>query len=423
LHAITRSGEHLLELITDLLELVRSDTRVIPLTPSEFDFQQLLEDVRLMFAPQTAARNVTLTVSCSAAVPRFIYADQGKIRQVLANLVGNALKFTERGSVSLSASILAGGTASEVTLAVEVADTGCGIRADELERVFDVFYLAESGRKTGKGTGLGLPLSRRYARALGGDVTVTSRLGEGSTFRFTFVARTAPGAAEAQQRKGVVRLVPGQRAWRVLVVDDDPMSRSMLTAMLQPVGFAVEVVTRAAEALERLCQPPQIGLVLLDKNMPEMDGYTAVGHIRKLPGGSEVRIVIVTAVGFATEEAQALAAGADGYVAKPVRRKTLMAEIARVTDLRYDYDESPVAVPAVSAPTALTPEALSRLPAEQQQTLDEALRRGDIRQLRDLVGTIAHADAGLAAAMRVLVDAYDYDRLQRLLKAAKGGAL
>jgi PAS domain S-box-containing protein len=425
LHAITRSGEHLLELITSLLELVRSDTRAITLTPSEFDFPQVLEDVRLMFAPQMANQDLTLAVSCTPEVPRFIHADQGRIRQVLANLVGNALKFTEKGSVCLAASVQAGGTPEAVTLAVEVNDTGCGIRADERERIFDVFYVAESGRKAGKGTGLGLPLSRRYARGLGGDVTVTSRLGDGSSFRFTFSALIASAAgAKQRQDRTVLRLAPGQPACRILVVDDDFTNRDVLVAMLEPVGFTVEAAASALEALERLRQSPPVGLVLLDKLMPGMDGYTAIGHIRGLPGGSDIRIVVVTAVGFAAERALALAAGADGYIAKPVRRQTLMAEIARVTDLRYDYDdEGPGVIPAVSAPAILSPEALARLPVAQRQALEEALRRGDIQQLRDLVGTVAHTDAGLAAGIRPLVAAYDYDRLQHLLQAAKGEAL
>jgi PAS domain S-box-containing protein len=416
LHAISRSGEHLLQLINDLLELVRSETNTIPLSPTNFDFHQLLEDVRVMFAQRPTAQEVALTLSCSADVPRFINADQGRIRQVLVNLVGNALKFTQKGRVRLTATVLAERPAGEFMLAVDVEDTGSGIGADELLRVFDIFYLAEAGRKAGKGTGLGLPLSQRYARGMGGDVTASSRLGEGSCFRFTFQAHPAKGAVVERVR----RLAPGQDACRILVVDDDLANRDVLLALLQSVGFPVEAVASAEEALERLRQTPPIGLVLLDKLMPGMDGYTAIGHIRALPGGSEIRILAVTAIGFAGERDQARAAGADGYVAKPVRRATLMEEIARVAAVRFDYDEVSTLVPAATAPAVLDPEALARLPNEPRQDLEQALRRGDIRQLRDLVALIAPTDAGLAASIRVLVDAYDYDRLLRLLEAAKG---
>jgi PAS domain S-box-containing protein len=421
LHAISRSGEHLLQLINDLLELVRSETNAIPLSPTDFDFHQVLEDVRLMFAQQPAAQDVVLAVSCAPDVPRFINADQGRIRQVLVNLLGNALKFTGKGSVRLTATVPAERSAGDFMLAVDVEDTGSGIAADELPRVFDVFYLAEGGRKVGRGTGLGLPLSQRYARDMGGDVTATSRLGEGSCFRFTFQARLAKGAVvERVLQRSVRRLAPGQDACRILVVDDDLTNRDVLIALLQPVGFPVEGAATAVEALERLRQTPHIGLVLLDKLMPGMDGYTAIGHIRRLPGGSAVRIVVVTAVGLVAERGLALAAGADGYVAKPVRRKALLAEIARVTDLRYDYDdEVPGVVPAVRVPVVVSPEALAGLPLAQRQALELALRRGDIQQLRDLVGALAPTDAGLAAGMRLLVDAYDYDRLQGLLQAAK----
>jgi PAS domain S-box-containing protein len=424
LHAISRSGEHLLQLINDLLELVRSETNVIPLSPTDFDFPQVLEDVRLMFAQQPAAQEVELAVSCAADVPRFIHADQGRIRQVLVNLVGNALKFTEKGSVRLTATVPAERPAGEFMLAVDVEDTGSGIAADELPRVFDIFYLAEGGRKTGKGTGLGLPLSRRYARSMGGDVTASSRLGEGSCFHFTFQVRPAKGAVvERVRQRSVQRLVPGQPPWRVLAVDDDPMSRTMLIGMLRPVGFAVETVVSAAEAWQRLGQTPKIDLVLLDKNMPGMDGYVLLGHLRELPAGRDLPVLVVTASGFADERERAVAAGANGFVAKPVSRKTLLAEIARVTGVRYEDDVMPTAAAVASAPSVLSAEALTRLPGELRDGLEQALRRGDIRQLRQLVDEIGRRDAGLALGVRVLVDAYEYERLRRLLDAAKGKAL
>jgi CheY-like chemotaxis protein len=309
-------------------------------------------------------------------------------------------------------------------LAVDVEDTGSGIAADELPRVFDIFYLAEGGRKTGKGTGLGLPLSRRYARSMGGDVTASSRLGEGSCFHFTFQVRPAKGAVvERVRQRSVQRLVPGQPPWRVLAVDDDPMSRTMLIGMLRPVGFAVETVVSAAEAWQRLGQTPKIDLVLLDKNMPGMDGYVLLGHLRELPAGRDLPVLVVTASGFADERERAVAAGANGFVAKPVSRKTLLAEIARVTGVRYEDDVMPTAAAVASAPSVLSAEALTRLPGELRDGLEQALRRGDIRQLRQLVDEIGRRDAGLALGVRVLVDAYEYERLRRLLDAAKGKAL
>ena len=411
LKAISRSGEHLQTLITDLLELVRSDARTINPEPSEFDFHQVLEDVRLMFIPTPEARDLALEVACAPDVPQYLYADPGKVRQILVNLVGNALKFTAAGGVRLTASVRPEGAAEGFLVTVDVEDTGCGIDPDDLEHIFEVFEQAEPGRRSGKGAGLGLPLSRRYARALGGDVTVVHSETAGSHFRFTFHARPASRAGTGScDRPRVSHLALDQVACRVLVVDDDPENCEMLSLMLQSAGFAAEAVASARQALRRLAQGARLDVVLMDKHMPGMDGYEAIRRIRELPGGRELAVLVVTASGFADEKELALAAGADGYVAKPVRRAHLLEELGRVAGIRYAY-ESP-------RPAALDPAALACLSAEQRVLLARALSRGDIQCLRDLIAGIARDNACLAAGMQRLLDGYDYDHLRGLLASA-----
>ena len=416
LSAITRSGDHLLELLTDLLELVRNDAGTVTLAAADFDFHQVLEDVRLIFARHPDTGGLAFEPSIGPDVPRFICADQGKLRQILVNLVGNAVKFTASGQVRMAATVLPGGGPDGVLVAVDVEDSGCGIAADELERIFDVFEQVQQGRKPGKGAGLGLPLSRRYARALGGDVTVSSRLGEGSCFRLTFRARAASADAGEQLRRGSVhRLAAKEPPCHLLVVDDEPDNCSMLVGMLTAVGFEVEAVTTAALALQRLGQTPRIAVVLMDKRLPEMDGYEAIEHLRRLPGGRDLAVLVVTASGLADEKQRALAAGADGYIAKPLRREQLLAAIGRAANVRYAYDEPHVPPP----PAPLDAAALACLGAEPRRLLVEALRRGDIRQLRHLLGTLPPEHASLAAQMGVLVNAYAYERLSSLLDAVK----
>ena len=416
LSAITRSGDHLLELLTDLLELVRNDAGTVTLAAADFDFHQVLEDVRLIFARHPDTGGLAFEPSIGPDVPQFICADQGKLRQILVNLVGNAVKFTASGQVRMAATVLPGGGPDGVLVAVDVEDSGCGIAADELERIFDVFEQVQQGRKPGKGAGLGLPLSRRYARALGGDVTVSSRLGEGSCFRLTFRARAASADAGEQLRRGSVhRLAAKEPPCHLLVVDDEPDNCSMLVGMLTAVGFEVEAVTTAALALQRLGQTPRIAVVLMDKRLPEMDGYEAIEHLRRLPGGRDLAVLVVTASGLADEKQRALAAGADGYIAKPLRREQLLAAIGRAANVRYAYDEPHVPPP----PAPLDAAALACLGAEPRRLLVEALRRGDIRQLRHLLGTLPPEHASLAAQMGVLVNAYAYERLSSLLDAVK----
>ena len=193
LSAITRSGEHLLELLNDLLELVRMDAHQITLTSGFFDFYQVLEDARLIFVGSAQAKGLTLELSLAPDLPQFIHADSGKVRQILLNLIGNAVKFTARGSVGLSVTAQPEGPPGEFRIVLDIQDTGCGIGQDDQERIFNIFEQADSAKQTGKGAGLGLFLSRRYAQALGGDVTVSTRRGQGSCFRFTFKARIARG--------------------------------------------------------------------------------------------------------------------------------------------------------------------------------------------------------------------------------------
>jgi PAS domain S-box-containing protein len=422
LGAITRSGEHLLVLLTDLLELVRSDSNELTLSISPFDFYQALEDVRLIFAKNLASQSLKMDVSCASNVPQFICSDSGKVRQILLNLLGNALKFTENGSVRLSIAVLPGEVADGITIAVDVEDTGCGIRPEEVKHLFELFYThADQRHKAARGTGLGLPLSQRYARVLGGDIVLTrSTPGEGSCFRFTFRTHVTDSASVEQKQKGVVsRLAPDQPPCRILVVDDDPANREMLSDMLEAVGVVVETASSAAIALHRLRQHEELDLVLMDKRMPEMDGYEAIRHMRAIPGCEKLSVFVVTASGLANEHELALAAGADGYISKPIHREKLLEEIGRVTGIQYEYEPSSSGISVENEFPVLDAEALLRLPAEIRYLIKQALKRGDIHQLRDLVETIALDQIGIANGIRILVNAYDYGRLRNLIESAE----
>lgn len=420
LTTITRSGQHLLELLTDLLELVRSDAKTVKLTQSVFDLYRAIEDVRIIFLKHPAAQMLSLEITFAPDVPQFICSDLGKIRQVLVNLVGNAVKFTVQGGVRLLVSVLSTEQSDVMTLAVDVEDTGCGIAPEEQKHLFELFYThAAEARKVTKGTGLGLPLSRRYAQALGGDVQIfRSAPGKGSCFRFTFCPQRAhPGTVE--QSKGMItQLAPDQSLCRVLIVDDDTANCEMLRDMLAPLGFQVEIVSGGVEVLQRLQQSMNITIILMDKRMPDMDGYEATRRLRELPGGHALSIIIVTATGDANERDLALAVGADGYVAKPVRREELLEEIGRVAEIRYAYQA--VRTADISRHVCIEFTRFARVSDKLCQQLHHALRCGDIRMLRELVEIIAQDDAELAEGLREIVNTYDYDRLSHLLAKAKG---
>ena len=417
LRAIIRSGDHLLTLLNQLLELVSSDGSDLAPASVCFDFHRMLEDVRLMFGRRAEDNGVTLEVSSAANVPQFLHADQGKIRQILVNLVGNAMKFTREGGIRVATSVLPPETGDQILLAVDIEDTGCGIGADELERIFGLFEQSASGRRSGTGTGLGLYLSRRYALVLGGEITVTSEPGRGSCFRVTFRAGHSTRGDEAETlRPHVLRLAAGQPPCLILVVDDDQANCDMLSMMLGVAGFAVECADSAPAALDRLERNPPPALVLMDKRMPRMDGYEAIRRLRDLPAGKSLAVLVVTASGFAEERDLARSAGADGYIAKPVCREKLLDEIGRLLGVRYEFEAS--ATPPAPEELVPSPAELAIVPEELRRQFEAALRFGDACTMREVLAEIAPGQPTLAAAMRMLIEAYDYDRLHELLQAA-----
>jgi PAS domain S-box-containing protein len=413
IQGILKSSEHLLELINDVLELSRSDGKKITLSPVPFDLAQLLEDVRLMFARRPDVMALKLEVRQATDVPRMLQADPGKIRQVLVNLMGNAVKFTHQGGVSLSASLVATDPAKGVVIAVDVEDTGCGIREEDQSVIFELFARLEKGKKPTSGIGLGLPLCRRYAHALGGDITVESRIGVGSRFRFTFTAE-AVSDNTPELPAGHLHLAPDQREYHILAVDDDITNSEMLATLLHLVGFVVETLPDAAQALLRLTDTtrPAVDLVLMDKQMPGIDGYEAVRRIRALPNGNQIQVIIVTASGFTDERGDALAAGANGYVAKPIRLNPLLDEITRLVGARFSSAPHPG-----PTPVTFSPEVLRCLSSNQRPEILKALRYGDIRSLRALADQVGIDHAAAASTIRACIEAYDYDALRQLLEA------
>jgi CheY-like chemotaxis protein len=203
-----------------------------------------------------------------------------------------------------------------------------------------------------------------------------------------------------------------------LVVDDDTANREMLVDLLVPLGITVETDASALNALHRLRESMAFDLVLMDKRMPDMDGYEGIRLLRKMPGGAKIAVLVVSASGAGDEREAAFAAGANGYVSKPVHRDKLLEEIRCVTGLQYEYEPQELVIPRENP--VLDNEALSQVPAEMCRQLSLALHRGDVRQLQGLVETLGLDHAELARGIRVFVDAYDYDRLRHLIDTREG---
>ncbi|MGF2034571.1 MAG: ATP-binding protein [Nostoc sp. CmiVER01] len=290
---INRSGEHLLNLINDILEMSKIEAGRITLNSNSFDLIHVLKKLEKMQHASAASKNLELVFEYAQNIPKYIETDENKLCQVLLNLLGNAIKFTNTGRVTLRVRLEAGWESGEQGemreqypphpphLFFEVQDTGCGITPQEIDLLFEAFEQTEIGRKSQQGTGLGLAISRKYVQLMGGDITVNSIPGVGSRFAFNIqIALACPREIPTNQiRYQILALAPAEKAYRILVVDDSKESRLLLVKILTSVGFEVREATDGSEAIANW-ESWQPHVIFMDMRMPVMDGYEATRIIK-----------------------------------------------------------------------------------------------------------------------------------------------
>ena len=342
--AIVTSGDLLLELLNDLLDISRIEAGVIELDPDANDLAALARQTARLFEPEATQKHVALSVTIEPDLPRLLMFDAGRVRQVIANLISNAVKFTERGSVEvrISAEPIVNRPAADPApswrVRIEVLDTGIGIDPEHLDRLFNPFSQADSSiRKRFGGTGLGLAISRRLCELMGGTISVTSKSARGSVFTATFMAPGVAAVPAGDDRTDASTKEPRtdarERRLHVLVVEDDRLNRRLADMMLQRLGHKTSFAHHGVQALELLAENT-FDVVFMDVEMPEMDGLTATREWRKreAAAGSGVRlpIIAVTAHAGGDERSRCLAAGVDDYLTKPLDLATIRETLAQV---------------------------------------------------------------------------------------------
>lgn len=286
---INRAGEHLLNLINDILEISKIEAGRTTLNISSFNLIRLLESLEEMLRSRTLSKGIELVFEYTCNIPQYVQTDESRLRQVLLNLLSNAIKFTDSGgSVTLRVKVGPESPNSQ-SLIFEVQDTGAGISPQEVELIFEPFGQTEIGRKSQQGTGLGLAISRKYVQLMGGDITVSSVLGLGSKFTFSIQIGLAQSSKiqTRQTQRQVVTLAPEQKEYRILVVDDVADNRLVLVKLLTPIGFRVREAANGQEAIAQWLQW-QPHLIFMDMRMPVMDGYEATRVIKAAEIGLEV---------------------------------------------------------------------------------------------------------------------------------------
>lgn len=420
LDSINRSGEHLLGLINDVLEVSKIETGRITLKLGTFDFSRLLDGVEAIFDMKARQKRLWFRSERANDLPRFLVGDEGKLRQVLINLLGNAVKFTDEGGLTFRVSVkdescspTGKGCQRQWTLLLEVADTGNGIARDEIGRLFQPFEQTLSGQAKG-GTGLGLAISREYACLMGGDISATSEPGRGSVFSFT--CRLEEGC-EAEVEKGagdrqVVGLAPGTGPKTILVVDDKKESRCFVAELLSLVGFMIKEATNGEEALA-LCRGAKPDLVLMDMRMPGMDGYEATRRLKAT--ASAPPVIAVSASALAEERERILATGAVELICKPFRENELFLVIGRILGVEYRYGEKIVVSTPDEEAIRLLPQDLEALPEALREELRCALLALNVEAIRAAIARIGVQNGSLAKTMGRLEKEYQFDVLLALV--------
>ena len=433
LEIINRSGEHLLALINDVLEISKIESGLVELKEGNCNLPDLLNSVKEMLKLKAESKGLQIIFDLALDVPQFIKTDENKLRQILINLLGNAIKFTEKGSVSLKVKRQTSNVKIEIeekiTLQLEVEDTGPGIAPDELDLLFQSFVQTQTGRQSGQGTGLGLSISRKFVQLMGGDITVSSILGKGTIFRFDIqVALANETVASTSQSYRQVIGLECDRTYRILVAEDEKENRQLLVKLLTSVGFEVQEASNGQEAIA-LWSNWQPHLIWMSMRMPLLDGYEATKQIKATDRGQSTIVIALTASSFADEQNRIFSVGCNDFVRKPFQEQVIFETMAQHLGVRYLYEvekaknspEKPLAeitnhTPNSSQMPDILIYKLSAMPTKWLVNLYDETARGNDDLIYKLIDQIPESNAELADLLRQLV--YDY-RFEEILKSIK----
>ncbi|MGA9380500.1 MAG: PAS domain S-box protein [Phormidium sp.] len=422
LKIINRSGEHLLNLINDILSMSKIEAGQVTVNENRFDLYQLLEDIEQMLCFKADAKGLQLIFERAANVPQYIETDESKLRQILINLLGNALKFTNEGSIYLRAKL--GNREQDKSLIIfEVEDTGPGIAPEEISTMFDPFVQTETGRQSMQGTGLGLPISRQFVRLMGGDIIVQSQLGKGTIFTFDIRFKQVVAIPEKSSLtpKQVIGLQPNQPTYRILIVEDIAENRLLLVKLLKPLGFEVQEAVNGQEAIA-LWSTWQPHLIWMDMRMPIIDGYEATKQIKALQQQRltienipKTVIIALTASAFEEEQSSIFSVGCDDLVCKPFQELELFEKMAQYLGVRYIYaDKNQSASLNSATPKKLQIEDLKVMPTQWIEELHQAVLCVNDDIILELVKQIPETEAALANTLTDLVNNFRLDLILKL---------
>lgn len=418
LGTINSSGEHLLSLINDILEISKIEAGKFELVPKVFDFYEFLNTLYLMFKGKTSEKGLAFDLVKSDNLVQYIKTDEGKLKQILINLLGNAVKFTDKGSVTLRVGIekLKPDDSESFYIVIDVEDTGRGIAKENIKKIFQSFE--KLGEESAiEGTGLGLAISKKYAKLMKGDIRVRSIVGKGSLFQVK--CSVEQGSREDMDTKvphrDVFRLKDGQKKIKTLIADDKETNRLLLKKMLSRVGFETREVVNGAEAVKawKTWRPE---IILMDLVMPVLNGMDAIKSIRSQPGGDEPVIIAVTASVMKEEREQVMAGGANEFLGKPFIEAELFHLIAKNSTIKFIYDKEKKKE-VVKLPEVDQYRNIELLPQELRDRLVEALNIGYTREINKCIEQVSQYDPALFPELKRMAEGYDYQAILGLFQS------
>jgi len=416
---INQSGKHLLELINSILDMSKIEAGHVELNPEDSDFYAIIHDIESMFQARTAEKKLFLNFSIEKDVPQYIHADAMKVRQIIINMLGNAIKFTNEGGINVRIKKTSDlPKSAECKICVEVEDTGCGIDDEEIYKVFTIFEQTSQSSKLGAGSGLGMPISLNYARLMGGDIKLKSVLGQGSIFYFTFATSILAAPPNKNLNKTclkVIGLSDKKNAPKVLIVDDVASNRDVLQILLESVGFLVREAANGQDALG-VIQEWSPDFVFMDIYMPALDGIEATKIIKLSEKWKHIPVFILSANALEENRRDAANAGANGFIRKPYIEDEIFDALKNALNLEYIYSDP--LTPFDDKPSfLLISNEIKSMPSGIKSNFIEAACSFDISELRKLTGGSHMSEyPETARQINIYLDNYDYEKVISLLK-------
>lgn len=412
LNTISSSGQHLLSLINNVLEISKIEAKRVKVEPMTFDLHQLFLNAVNMFKARTDEKGTSLLLEGPGDLPYYIVTDENKLRQIIINLIGNAVKFTQEGSITVRYS-LKDRKSDENLLTLEVEDTGIGIEEEEHDKLFKYFEQTQSGIQSHRGTGLGLAISQEYARLLGGSISFSSQPEKGSLFKLEIpvkiTKRDRSGRTETDFKR-VTGISTDIKPPKVMVVEDSKESRDLLVELLKTIGFEVLQAENGKEAISLYNKfHPQ--LIWMDIRMPEMDGLEATRKIKSSMGGNKTVIVALTAHALEEEKESILETGCDDFVRKPYHEHEIFQIMAKHLGIKYIYSDGHLK----PAHTVLPEHLHKKVPPFLINELHRASVRLDIADTLKVIEKIKEHDATIAESLKELAEELDFAKLLSML--------